>query len=251
MTRISNLAVRRRWHGVLTCAVFVAATWSLSGSPGLAAVDKPVDAGDVAVVNADNRSKEIVRGESATAFSVRLPDGARCPGDSANDQWRVQSFLIPSIDDPVDIRYGPIGPDPVGNGRYALFGVDTVPFVHKLTIRNPVPGAPGEIPALPSFSFAVVAGERIPNGSYRIGVACSYFGRTALYWDTEVVISGSGDGSHLSWRLTSAPEHAERSNSRSFRWIIVACIGLIVATVGVFFWRRRGRPTTTLNKESY
>ena len=215
----------------------------------------PIDAGAVVVTDAYKESKEVNHGGAATEFTVRLPAGASCPGDSANDQWRVQSFIIPAAEDPADIHYGAIGPEPVGDGRYALFGVDTTPFVHHLTVRNPAAGQPGVIAPLPPLSFAVVAGEHIPTGTYRMGVACTYFGATALYWETDVVLTEAADGSvgKFKWRLASAPANVGQSDDGSSQsLVVVAGIvagGLGIVAIGYFIWRRSGSRLTVLSKE--
>src|SRR5262245_29250980 len=56
----------------------------------LASVEDTVDAGAVSVVAADDPSRVLTEGGSADAFTLRLPEDAVCPGDSANDDWRVQ-----------------------------------------------------------------------------------------------------------------------------------------------------------------
>lgn len=243
---------------VLATAIAVVLVGSLSSaSAATTPVGEAVDAGAVAVTDAYKETKAVTHGDAKTEFTVRPPAGATCPGDSANDQWRVQTFLIPASDDPAAITYGAIGPDPVGNGRYALFGVDTTPFVHQLTVRNPTAGKPGVIAPLPPFSFDVVAGEHIPSGTYRIGVACTYFGATAMYWDTDVVLTESADEtvSGFRWRLASAPADVGKSGDGSNRAVVIIVIAIGIATAGlagalVLSRRRRGtRPIARLSKE--
>ena len=255
---------RRRWVGALLAAAVVLVTWLLAGPTAWATVDAPVDAGQVEVSDAIIRTQDITHGDATTQFSLRLPANATCPGDSANDQWRVQSFSIPVGDDPVDIRYGSIGPEPSVNGRYALFMVDTRPFVHQLTRQNPGRGQPGLINTLPAFSFEVVAGERIPGGRYRVGIACTYFGKTARYWDTEIVIAEQPDANPplLTWRLASEPASVMTPPETTTDWTLPLLAGLGITIAGLVFWRRRsthlsprsrtGTPpsVTSLSKES-
>jgi len=213
------------------------------------------DVGDLGVTDAYDGSKPVTHGDAKTEFTVRVPTGASCPGDSANDQWRVQSFLIPLSEDPADIKYGAIGPEPVGNGRYALFGADTTPFVHQLTVRNATAGQPGVIAPLPTFSFEVVAGEHIPSGEYRVGVACTYFGKTDRYWDTQVVLTESADTkvSKFRWRLASEPASVEHAGdgSNSSAVIIFAIVAGAAAVLGLAYLSRRrsARRAPNLSKE--
>ncbi len=259
MTATRSASMARRWLGA---AMIVGAAAVACGVPVVVAGASAGDlrAGSVTVVDGYNQTKVITHGSASTAFTVRLPDGAVCPGDSANDQWRVETFLIPSTEDPIGLFYGAIGPEPVGNGHYALFGVDTVPYVFQLTMRNAAKGQPGVIAPLPPFSFAVVAGDHIPDGRYRIGVACTYFGKTEKYWDTDVIISGSGvTKGKLDWRLADQPESVLHSAGNSGHRLVVAIL-LAVGALGaagyvVLHMRSRHRDTrspliTSLSKES-
>lgn len=248
-------------------ALAAAAGGSVAAPTALATVDAPVDGGAVIVTDSVIRTESVTHGNDSTLFTLRLPDGASCPGDSANDQWRVQSFLIPIADDPMVIQYGAIGPEPSGDGRYALFRDDTRPFVHQLTRRNEAVGSPGIIPALPAFSFAAVAGERIPTGTYRIGIACTYFGKTAVYWHTEVALTEPATGTKdtFTWRLTTISNDVFASDNNEAGWVTPLVFGgLAIAVVGGLLWVRRNRRSassppirsntkpsnTTLSKES-
>jgi hypothetical protein len=218
-----------------------------------AVADESLRVGDAVVVDGQNHAKAIDHGSNATQFSFQLPDGSTCPGDSANDQWRVQSFIIPADADPTAIRYGAIGPEPPGNGRYAMFFIDTRPFVHQLTERNSAAGKPGVIPPLPAFSFDVIAGENIASGDYRIGISCTYFGTTAKFWDTRIVLTETGKKDQLTWRLASVPAKAIRSDDGTSSWPIVigaTLAAVVVAGAGVFLVRRRRqRPALSTKKD--
>jgi hypothetical protein len=241
--------------GALVCLAMFTCSVAWGGeAAGAAVADPPVRRGDILVVDPYKQSLALTYGSRTTQFSLRLPDGSVCPGDSANDQWRIQSFLIPSTDDPTGIHYGPIGPHPYGNGRYAMFGVDTTPFVHQLLRKNPRQGQPGVIPPMPPFSFDVIAGEHIPSGTYRVGAACTLFGVTKLYWDTKVVLTDPPDGK-FEWRLFDVPDSVDDPRSTSSSWLAVAITGGATAAVGAallsfIIWRRRsGVRRTTPSKE--
>ena len=49
-------------------------------------------------------------GGSATPFGLRLPEGAACQGDSADDSYRVEAFLVPEGTDPGSVVYGELAP---------------------------------------------------------------------------------------------------------------------------------------------
>lgn len=202
-----------------------------------AATDAEVqDVGDVAVVEADDLLEELQSGEIDTAFTLRLPEGASCPGDSANDQWKVQSFIVPSADDPSTLVFdGVIKPSE--DDQWSLFGVDTVPFIGANTAENPEPGRPGLIVGIPPFDFQVFTPEMLPAGTYRLGIACTYFAEPpARYWDTEIVVTRSAESpDELTWRLAGVPESALEQDAEASRlpWIVggVLALGVIAAAV--------------------
>ena len=208
----------------------------------------PIDSGTVEPVDTGDQSKEILEGRSATEFFLRLPEGAACPGDSLHDQWRVQSFIVPAVDDPGSIDYGVVGP--TGEGQYALYDVDTRPFTDVLTRQNLRAGEPGVISEVPALSFAVFPPGTLPSGRYRIGIACTFFRSTADYWDTEIVVTTSPDDEpgQLVWRLADAPAYSAPADDTQNNWLfpVVGGLGAAVAVaLGWAFWRRSIRRVAT------
>ena len=229
---------RRRWPAVLLAA-FAFVTWLLTGPVVWATAVVPVDAGDITLADAGDPSRSVDRGDGNTAFLVRLPQGASCPGDSFHDQWRVQSFMVPAGADIGALAYGVIGPE--GTDQYALFGADFAAssFANMLTPANAVAGQPGRIEAAEAFSFAVVAGESLPTGSYRIGIACTYFRATDSYWDAEIIVSESvaADPDQFRWRLAGAPEQApEPADDGVSVWL--GLVALVVVAAALWFLLR-------------
>ena len=225
----------------------VAAAITLLTAPGTVeaqSVDEPVDLGTV-----DDRQ----RGAGAAQrrrwnHRLRSPVArwASCPGDSRNDQWRVQTFIVPSDIDPGALSYNSIGPE--GDGLYALYGLDTNPITAVLTGPNGAPGLPGLIIGLRAASFEIFPPGTLPDGTYKVGVACTYFGDTAGFWDTLIEISRDLDDqpAEIRWETTSgatgavsgiAPE--EKSNSGTVA--IVAAVVLAIVAAGVHFARRSRR----------
>ncbi len=249
MTRVLPALTQRHWRYALAATTIVAVGLSFGAPITLATVAAPVRSGDVVVVDSGDGSHELTHGGSATKFSLRLPTGAACPGDSANDQWRVQSFVVPATDDPVTFKYTSVAP--AGDGRYALYDVQTHPLINSLTQENLAPGQPGVIPAIPPLSFAVFPPGTLPSGTYRVGIACTLFRETAKYWDTELLLTAtpSDKPGQLVWRLASVSANAINDSSHgSSLWIIPAAAGVIGAAVlGWFFWRRNTRKANTRN----
>jgi hypothetical protein len=202
------------------------------------------DLGDLVVLDVDGAP--LRNGGSATEFSLQMPPDATCPGDSMSDQWRVQSFISPAADDIGSLHYGVIGPD--GPAQYALFAVDTKPFAQQLTLANDSPGQPGRIGGVPLMSFAVMTPGLLPAGRYRIGIACTLFGATAHYWDTEIVLEDSpGDvPAQFTWRLPDAPLYQPPEPSSSpWRWVggVLVLGGVFVVGWALVSRSRSARPT--------
>jgi hypothetical protein len=208
------------------------------------------DAGDLVIVD-DRKMEPIVEGDGTTKFSLRLPAGASCPGDSANDDWRVQTYLVAATEG-TPTRFGSIGPEnPDGDlhadTRWALYDVNNVPWVQAMTNQNSGPQAPGLIVGVPVFDFALFDAERLPPGPYRLGVACTYFRETSLYWDTEIEVIADPDAppGGLRWRLSTAPAGAAPASDSDDGgpWTAVAlgavAVVVILGALTMFVVRRR------------
>jgi hypothetical protein len=215
----------------------------------------PRDAGSVVVT--DPQQRPLSEGASATLFSLDLPDGAACPGDTANDDWRVQGFMIPVDDDPATIRYGVIGPE---GEQFPLFAFDTRPFAHQFTEVAAAPGEPGVIPALPALTFGVFTPGDVPPGTYRIGVACTFFRQTADYWDTEIVIEldPSDELAGFRWSVPNAPDGAIDATDTGggvSGWLLLAAglggAAALLALAGVVAGRRRAGTTDSTHHSNH
>ena len=201
-----------------------------------------------------NENREVLTGGSgSTVFGLLLPAGASCPGDSKNDQWRVQTFIVPANVDPGTLRYNSIGPD--GEGMYALYGLDTNPITAVLTGPNGAPGLPGLIIGLRAASFEIFPPGTWPDGPYRVGAACTYFGETASFWDTEFQISRNPEDKpgEMRWEVTttaggaSSEIEADRgSNSGLFTASFAAVLAIVAVAV---FAVRRSRRSLVNHKE--
>ena len=229
---------------------------AMIGAPVFASVDAPVDAGDVVVIDGNDRQQEVGRGGSQAVFTLRLPDASTCPGDSLHDQWRVQSFMVPADVDVTDLQYGVIGPE--GEQHYALYDVRTKPFVNELTRANEVAGQPGFIGDVPVFSFALFPVGTVAPGTYRIGLACTLQRETAKFWDAEIVIEAdpSDQPAQLAWSVVGGPDVESSgpaaASSDAFPISTVLIIVAVIAfAIGVLahFRQRRLAATTTPAKE--
>lgn len=210
---------------------------------GGAAIE-PTDAGAVAVVGAFNQSREVSEGDSNTVFTLRLPDRASCPGDSANDDWRVQSFVVPADVDPGSLRYG--GIRPVGENMHALYEVTTSPYVQMMTDQNTGPGQPGRILTHPPLSFAVFPPGTLPDGRYRIGIVCTHDQVPGTYWETEIVVSAAPEvqPGQMRWRVVDPV--AATTIGGGVPWAALAVGALVTGAVLAVLRQRAGRRPAAL-----
>lgn len=222
--------MKRVWFALLLIA---------AGCAGVTVVDAAgVRSGDATIVSSSSH-QPINHGGSATTFTVRLPSDAQCPGDSAHDQWRVQSFLVPAAVDPGSLTYLLQGPR--ADGGYPLFDVATHPVSQLLLRANDAAGQPGYLDSLPDMSFVVFKDANLAPGEYRLGLACTQWRQTERYWDTRIVISAAPNDApaKLQWRLASAPTSVLSSSSgRSWPTYIVAVLVVVAAGVVVVRFRR-------------
>lgn len=214
--------------------------WGAAAAPADASVDAPSDAGTAQFVDPTSR-QPIYSGDSNTPFVLAVPDDAACPGDSASDDWRVQSFLVPVADDPGALRYGIIRAD--GDGRFAVYTVQTRPYVHALTEQNAAPGLPGKIVESPPLSFGVFPAGTLTEDTYRVGIACTLYRETAVYWDTVIELTAAPDvePGQFRWSVADAPVVAESEGGSSVVYLLLA-IAAVVISVVVIRVRRRARP---------
>ena len=163
------------------------------------------NAGPAAIVNppgAPGAGLPLAGGTVNTPFVLAPPVGAACTGDSASDNYRVHSFMVPASVDPNTITYDADGPFPQALGaslRAPLFSATFSPVVNVLTaVKTPTsPG--GLLTGLPVLSFAALDGADVPAGNYLIGYACvqAPAGLPAVldrWWSAQLTI-----GAGISW----------------------------------------------------
>src|SRR5262245_38043393 len=115
--------------------------------PSVAGAQGAEDGGEARLVDAES-SSSVSSGGSTTAFTIRLPDAASCPGDTGDGDYLVQTFMVPSNVNPGDVTYNGLGPTPEAFGDYptfreALYDLHTAAFASKSTAKADEPGGPG------------------------------------------------------------------------------------------------------------
>jgi hypothetical protein len=219
----------------LVIGITVASTaWSVAhAGTTTTTVPAAVDRGEVAVVEPDDHSHPVTEGGSATSFTLVLPDGAACPGDTFNDQWRVQGFLVPREDDPANLKFA--GNKPEGDGRWGLYQTDGQTYVQVPTAQNDAAGQPGRVLGIPSLSFEWFDLDYLPAGKYRMGLACSLFQDPGPYWDTEVeIVADPADSpGKFTWRMLRAadPSLIDYSESSVRRWVLIGSSAVLAGSL--------------------
>lgn len=188
----------------------------------------------------ENAGKPIASGSGSTSFSFVLQSGSECQGDSANDNYRIQSFVIPEVVDPFSLKFESTKPS--GDGNWALYDVNTRPYVHDLTSIADRPGRPGKIDAIPQLSFAVFPPGTLKPGIYRIGIACSLSNESTRVWETLVNIEDdqSDSPAKLRWEITDGTDSPSNSNSSSVYAVVFVAIVILIA-ISVVLLARKGK----------
>lgn len=200
--------------------------------------------GTATVVHPVDRTIELASGDSNTEFRLRLPDDAACPGDSAHDDFRVNSFLVPAAVDPSQLRFQPIGPvGPNTDSRWALYTTAPGPYSQRLTLANGASGEPGRIEVLPVMTFSFYPLETLPAGRYHIGITCSpgLEQTTSTFWSTEIELEHdpSVQPGGLRWSVVGSTATLDDGAAGRPIGTWVAA-GVLVVGAGAFALLRRG-----------
>jgi hypothetical protein len=126
-------------------------------------------------------------GTASTAFSLTIPNGAACPGDSASAGYRWSTFITPSSIDAATLTFDSNGPvAQAGEFTFPLF----TPAGTPVTAKNTAPTT-GVIVGQETLSLDVFAGA-VPAGTYTVGYAC-YLGATLeTYWSSPFTVAADG-----------------------------------------------------------
>jgi hypothetical protein len=219
-----------RWRRRALCGLLAAGVgYGLSASWAVAAAAAP---GGSAEISNPEGTAPLTGGGSASLYSVVLPQGAACPGDTAHKGYLVYSYLLPK-GVPLDSVSFKTGVPSQGLGFIAAgayFGaVNTAEWT-------------GQVPTLPDdFTWSRwSAHELLGNGTsatWQGGLACAdVHGAVAASWNTEVVFSADrSDPRGYRWSVAHDPSPA----SRPIWLVVVGALGLVLAIVGAAGWLTR------------
>lgn len=235
---------------ILLSPAIVAIALGLSVVSAAAQADPPdpEDAPRRELLVADGTGRALDGGGSDTPFYLELEGESECPGDSANDQYRIDSYMVPVDADPTELVFTAGGPMPpefkdYETFRMPLYKFSTDRYSGEVTGQAVEPGGPGPIPQLPPFTFGVYIEEPsvpdyeggLPSGSYRIGVACTYAGRMTNYWETTIELAqdAADEPVGISWTVTgpqpTALAAADPASSTLVYWVLALAAVMAMA----------------------
>jgi len=188
-------------------------------------------------------------GGSADNFTVNLPAGAACPGDTTSGGYLIDSYFVPQSTDVTTLSF--TGGFP--STGYALYNSTNN---HPFEAANTNSGT-GQIAGIPqTLQFGAQVTRSHPtkatllagSGVWEVGIACDLNGTLTSYWNTQVTFTPSTtDGGGFTWTdapgaPTAPPQTPE----------VPVALGLPVAAAvivgGYVLIRRRrvhGAPTST------
>jgi hypothetical protein len=177
-------------------------------------------------------------GASQTTFGLRVPDGARCAGDSAHQGYREWSYLVPKGTDLATISF--VGPVPQPG-----LGFDAAGEFFGPAFTEPITGA---VRLAPAFSFARwTTADLLPRGAttsvWEGGIACSTSkGAMSGYWNAEFTFTSTpSDPLGFTWTVKE-PVHHSTSGSQSWPKVLVAVVIVVAAALGArALWPRSHR----------
>lgn len=190
-------------------------------------------AGSVTVMKADDPGTTKQSGTFDDRFLLKPPARAACPGDSLNDDYRIQSFIVPASDDPGELQYESIKPS--GEGRWALYNQWGSRWVQKMTSPNSGKGSPGLIDESPVLTLAYFKPGQLPAGTYRIGLACTYENETTRYWDARIEFTPGDSSGTGSWTVLDQSPYAAPSGTSWLVPVFVAVVLFLVLFAGSYW----------------
>lgn len=185
-----------------------------------------------AAVTAPDRVMPLRSGGSGTLFSLALPSGSRCAGDSAHGGYRIYSFLLPRKIDPVTDTFPQTVP-----GRYygmytetRYYGADAV-----ATDTGQVVNIPADLTWQRLSAPMLLSGSRIAE--WTAGLACvNSSGVVENHWDAYFLFAASSADPGGFTFVVQDQAAPSQSGSRWVVVVLVVAVALIIGAVAV--WRR-------------
>jgi len=136
-------------------------------------------------------SFSVQSGSPATTFAINLPAGSNtCPGDTATNGYRWNTFLVPSTVDAAALTYNSNGPVAPAGVTFAkpLYSSTNTPGVNRATA--PSTGVVLTSSLVFGFNYFTFQPEGLPAGVYKLGIACTLTGETKSFWQGYLTVTG-------------------------------------------------------------
>lgn len=242
---MTKIRVRHALPLAATTAAVLAVTWSLI-SAGAASAST---LGGTATIT-DPSLNPLSSGGSTTNFSVSLPANAACSGDTQNDGYHVESYLVPQGTTVTSITFS--NHPSTGYG----FADNTGKYYGS---QNTAPTT-GQIVGIPTnFEWGSwVSADGVPlatflyngtSGIWEAGIACANSSGTLTdYWNTEVTFTASqSDPNGFTWAAVPGVPGSTPEESLA----VVLPVGAVaVLGGGLAYSRRRASREGKLAQES-
>ena len=203
-----------------SAAMLLLSVWTFV-SPGNPALGLGSSQGTATIKDAGG-SVVLTSGDSATTFTLRLPSNAACPGDSTNDGYRWQTYMVPSSVNPNSLTFNSAGPITASGFHKPLFTTAGDPVVNEVTADKVAPATTGQIVNIPDMNFSVYAAGDIPADTYNIGIGCTLGAASSTqlssFWNTAIVVTSSASDTgpaHIAWHLDTTTTSSSTSSSTS------------------------------------
>jgi hypothetical protein len=192
-------------------------------------------AGDAVPTN-PGTDAPVTSGGSSTAWTLKLPSGAACSGDSATHAYHVYSYIVPASVDPGTLTFNASSGPSTGNPLVDSTGTA---YLAANTAQTT-----GQIIQIPTFNFNLFAttdqgGTKLvlPPGDYKAGLACATtLGQGDKYWSNLFTFTAnSSDPNGEVWTSKATAASSGGAN-------LALPIGIaVIAVAGYFVVRRRRR----------
>jgi len=190
--------------------------------------------GGTATIANPSNSQPLASGGSTTLFTVTLPQGAACSGDTANNGYHVYSYLVPKGTTITSLTF--VGQPSQGYGLFDSGGNYYGPQNTAITTGQIV-SIPNNFEWAPLVTGGVLTVAQL-SGVWEAGLACANSSGTLTdYWNTEVTFTASGsDPNGFTW--AAVPGVPSLTPEASLAVVLPAAA---LAVLGVGLWRNRRR----------
>jgi hypothetical protein len=202
---------RRLKVGLAAVVVFMATFAGLTAAGVSPAAASTLD-GTATIANPGNDSA-LASGGSATQYTLTLPAGASCTGDTATDGYHVFSYLVREGTSPAAISFASGLPADYPDAPTGLFDSTGNYYgpANTAVSTGQIVSIPGNLEFAPMLSRGLSLSKLLYTGStsgvWEAGIACANStGAVSDYWNTEVTFTSSGsDPNGFVWADTPGP----------------------------------------------